>query len=357
MSRRRALVTQAGLLLIAGLLLWLALRGVSWSEVLDILRMIDPRELVAIVLLDLGILFCISARWWVLLRGFDQRVPYLSIVRYRTTVFGLSYITPGPQVGGEVLQVYYPSQLHQVPIPVSLAAASVDKTMEWVGNFTFIVIGGFVVLIGQRMISEADALALGLISLLLLIPLAVIVQIWRGRHPISGFLEWIERILPHRHRAQLRETPVFRSLPRLARLKRTLYHSEDITASLWRTRPWTLVAALVFTLMTWAFILSNFWLMTQALGLPLSPAQAAGALVLVYFAFLLPVPGGLGAMEAALVLAFTSFGYTATQALSLGLLMRARDIAQAVIGLLVGGVFWNRRPELPPEATERAIDG
>lgn len=343
MRQRNLLVTQAILLGVAALLLWLALRTVSWGEIVSILREVNPRGLLLIALLDLGILFCITARWWLLLDGFGHRIPYWRAVRYRTTIFGLGYITPGPQVGGEVLQVYYPIQFHKVPLPVSLAAASVDKTLELVGSFTFIAIGSFAVLIGRHVISRVDVLAMGSLSLLLLVPLALIVQIWRGRHPFSGFVRWVEGILSHRRRAQLRQSPGFRNLPSLKRLELTLHHSEEIIASLHRTHPWKLVGVIVMTFLHWCFILTEFWTMTRVLGLPLQPGEAVGALVLVYFAALVPTPGGLGAVEAALVLAFTAFGYTAGQAMSLALLMRARDVTQMLIGLLLGGILFARR--------------
>lgn len=342
MKRARVFATQAVLLGAALVLLWLALRDVSWLGVMAILRRVDPLRLVIIALLDLGIILCISARWWVLLRGFGHSLPYPSLVRYRLTAFGVSYITPGPQVGGEVLQVYYPSSLHEVSVPVALAATSVDKTLELVGNFTFLAIGSFVVLIGQRMISEADALALAALSLLLLIPVAIIVRIWRGRHPISGFVQWVRDHLPHRHRAQLRQAPGLRSLPQLARVQQALSHSEDAIASLYHTRPWTLIAAVLMTFAAWGMILANFWLLTQALALGLAPAQAVATLILVYFSFLLPVPGGLGAMEAALVVALASFGHPDEQALSLGLIMRARDLTITLIGLALGGAYLRR---------------
>lgn len=77
---------------------------------------------------------------------------------------------------------------------MALAAASVDKTLELLANFTFIAIGSYIVLVGQHLISEADLIALGLLSTLLLIPVAVLVAIWRGRHPIwalcSGWKSW-----------------------------------------------------------------------------------------------------------------------------------------------------------------------
>ena len=346
---KRIFSLQSLVLLIALVLLWLAVRAVSLREMVDIVRRIDLGWLGLIILLDIGVLVSISIRWWFVLWGFGHRLSLLRLIRYRTTVFGLSYITPGPQMGGEVLQVYYPSAAHDVPTSVALAATTVDKSLELLGNFTFLAIGTFIVLVGQHLISRVDTYALAGLSLLLLIPVGIIVAIWRGRHPLSGILGWLAHLVPTGVRRRLRATRLMRAAPTMQRARQTVHRSEDLVAWLCRTRPSTLVWALVLTLAAWFFMLADFWAITRALHLPLTPAQAVGALVLVFFSFLLPVPGGLGAMEAALVLAFTAYGYTPTEALSMALLMRVRDITQAAIGLALGGVhLWGKNRGITP---------
>ncbi len=319
----------------------------------NILRELSVRELIPILLLNLGVLTALSTRWWLLLRGFGFRLPFLRIARYRTTVFALGYLTPGPQIGGEVLAVYYPTR-HGVPTSVALAVASVDKTLELLGNFTFIAIGAFIVLVGQHLISEADLIALGLLSTLLLIPVAILVQIWRGKRPISGFILWLEELVPARWRARVRQAPGMRGLPSMHRLEETVMHSEDLIAWLCREQPWTLAAAVAATGAAWACTLTEFWLVTRALELLLTPAQAIGTLVLIYFAFTTPMPGGLGAVEAAILLAFTTFGFTPSQAVSLALFIRFRDLTEAAIGLLLGGVSWKKLHTLDMDAVATA---
>ncbi len=340
--KRRALAVQVGLGALLLVLVWLALRWVSWREMGALLRSMALRPLLLIIVLDLGVLLLISWRWWLLLRAFGHTLPFARIARYRTTVFGLSYVTPGPQMGGEVLQVYYPTQQHGVSMPVALAAASVDKSMEWLGNLSFMALGGFVVLVGQHVVRRADMLAMLALSVLLLLPVLLLVMVGMGRHPVSSLVGQIGRRLPQRTRRRLRQMPGLRQMPRLERLQMMVGHSEDATARLFRTHPWLLLLAAAMTVLSWVLLYAQFRWMASALHIPLHPGQAAGALALAYLAFLTPMPGGLGAMEAVLVLALTAFGYTAEQALGLALLMRARDVAQAVIGLLLGGLFWRQ---------------
>jgi uncharacterized membrane protein YbhN (UPF0104 family) len=57
-------------------------------------------------------------------------------------------------------------------------------------------------------------------------------------------------------------------------------------------------------------------------------------------AFLLGLPGGLGALEASQVLALGWFGQPAAVAISIALLMRGRDLLNGGLGLLLAGGTW-----------------
>lgn len=355
MRSRRFLTTQAILLLLAAGLLWLAVRNVSWHEVKGLLANFNWQYVWLLIVLDLGMLAALTARWWFVLNGFRYRIPFLRLVRYRTAVYGLSYITPGPQVGGEVLQVYFPTSRHGVPAAVSLATASVDKALDFLGTFTFLTIGVFVVFVGRHLVTEVNTPALLAVLPLLLIPGALIVRIWRGRHPISGMVLWVERLFPKAWRARLRAHRWFQGAPSLHRFHATVFHSEELIAWLCRTRPYEVLAAVLMTALAWVFTCAEFWVMVRAVNLPLGRAQVLATMCLMYFALLMPMPGGLGAVEAALVLALTSFGYSPAQALSLGLLIRSRDLIAAGIGLLLGGVGGRRSHKGPPDLSgERA---
>jgi uncharacterized membrane protein YbhN (UPF0104 family) len=77
--------------------------------------------------------------------------------------------------------------------------------------------------------------------------------------------------------------------------------------------------------------------MANFIGMNLSAFQTLAALTAMQAAFLMPLPGALGALEASQVFALGAFGQSAAAAISLTLLMRARDILNGGIGLLLAG--------------------
>jgi uncharacterized membrane protein YbhN (UPF0104 family) len=81
----------------------------------------------------------------------------------------------------------------------------------------------------------------------------------------------------------------------------------------------------------------EFFCITLFLGIHLSFWQTIAAWTAGWLAFLVPLPGGLGALEASQVFALGAFGISAVSAIGVTLLIRARDLLIGGLGLLLVG--------------------
>ena len=81
-------------------------------------------------------------------------------------------------------------------------------------------------------------------------------------------------------------------------------------------------------------------------GIAGSFIQAFGLLTVARLAFLTPLPGALGALEAGQVFAFSALGFPAAAAIALILFVRTRDVSLGVLGLVVGGRLASPRQPL-----------
>ena len=79
----------------------------------------------------------------------------------------------------------------------------------------------------------------------------------------------------------------------------------------------------------------EYGLVTSFLHVRLDVWQIAAAWAAGWISFLLPLPGGLGALEASQVIALGRMGAPAAAALSVTLLLRARDAAFGGLGILL----------------------
>lgn len=329
-------------ILLAGLalgLLWLTLRSVDLQEVWAQLRGLTLTQISMLAVANLLVLLTFSARWWLLLYAQGHRVPYAKLMSYRLAAFGVSYFTPGPHFGGEPLQVYLVSARHAVPMAASLAAVLLDKTLEMLANFSFLLFG-ILLILRQRVVGGAlDEWLIVSGSALLLLPIGLLALLASGRHPLSAPLRLVDMLW-----RRFSATGGW-SLRRFTEHSayRTLRTSEDQCALLFRDHPMTMLLALSASALSWLAMIGEFWLMTRVLGLAMSFEQAIFALVAARVAILLPLPAALGTLEASQVLAMNTLGLPPSAGISLSILIRVRDLLLGLLGLWIGGVAaWRR---------------
>lgn len=315
------------LLIVLALALFAAvLRTVPLADTWTVLRRLRPLQIAALVAANSIVLVTFSGRWWLILRAQGQRIPYRALVGYRLAAFGVSYFTPGPQFGGEPLQVYLTTRRDGVPAPVAVAAVALDKILELLANFTFLAAGLAAALALQGrglpalLPAAARPQAIAGAVLLLALPVGLLIALWAGRHPLSSPVNGLAAILP-------------RGRARVARLAGTLHEAEAQAAVFCRRSPGTLAAALAISVVSWAALIGEYWLALRFLGARPTAGQTVAALTAMRLAFLLPLPGGLGALEASQVLVFAALGFSPALGVALSLLIRARDVALGAAGL------------------------
>jgi uncharacterized membrane protein YbhN (UPF0104 family) len=100
---------------------------------------------------------------------------------------------------------------------------------------------------------------------------------------------------------------------------------------------------MAFSLLTWVMLVSEYWLVLRFLDLRLTFDETIAVLTTARLAFLTPLPGGLGALEAGQAFAFQKLGFSVAEGLSVGLLIRARDVVFGAIGLALGSILASPR--------------
>ena len=314
------------LILLACCLLWLLLRQVGFVAIWLVLRRLTWPQLALWTCLNGLVLLIFALRWWILLHALGHSLSPFVLGYYRLIAFGVTYFTPGPQLGGEPLQVYLVSRRHQVATPDAIATVTVDKVIEMFVNFGFLL-GGFILILQQGWLSATLGYQSLLYALLLFaLPSAALVALWQGRHPLSALLAQLQMLLTRWGRQA-------RFLPKA---QQTIRISETQTHLLLRQQPTAVGQALLLTLVGWLLMVTEFAYATHALGLDLTLTQSVAAMVAARVAFLLPIPAGVGALESSLALALPLLGFSAADGVALSLLIRARDLLLAGVGIWLG---------------------
>ena len=103
MSRKRLI--KLALWAFVALLFWWAWHDIALIQVWDAISQLSLLSLAILLLLNGAIVLIFSSRWWIILRALGHKISYLTLAKYRLASFGLGYFTPGPQFGGEPLQI------------------------------------------------------------------------------------------------------------------------------------------------------------------------------------------------------------------------------------------------------------
>jgi len=302
-------------------LLYFSLRNAPLPDIWKTLNTLEFSQIAVILSINAAVIGLMTARWWIIVRAENRSLPFLPLVGYRLSVFGLSYFTPGPQVGGEPLQVIYLQRNHGLSFARATSAVIMDKLLEFLVNFILIGIGAWAIFRMGLVSENGIRLTFSLIGLALLLswPLAHILLLYNGIMPVSRVL--------------LRQPFIQKDHQGI----RLIIVAERMASVFCRKHVHTMFLAIVVSLLSIVGIAVEYYLMVSFLGMKVNSIQVFAALTAMQVSFLMPLPGGLGALEASQVFALGAFGQPASAAISLTLLMRARDILNGGIGLLLAG--------------------
>ena len=298
-------------------LLYFALRNAPFVEIWSALKQLQPWQIAILLIIDALIYALITLRWWIIVRAESKAVPYIPLLAVRIAVFGVSYFTLGPQVGGEPLQVFYLQRNYGITYTRATASALMDKLLEFLANFFLLAVGLMAVLRAGILDASGSNSLVSLSGLVILFawpPIHIILMI-HGKYPVSAILRRITN----------------------KKFARFIFASERMAGAFCRRHLSSLLAALAVSVLAAVGMLTEFFLITTFLQVDLSLSQTIAAWTAGWLAFLVPVPAGLGALEASQVFAFGVFGISAASAISVAFWMRGRDLLIGGLGLLFAG--------------------
>jgi uncharacterized protein (TIRG00374 family) len=300
-------------------LLYVALRNAPLAEIWNAVRHLQLWQIALLVAINISIYLLITLRWWIIVRAGNRKISYFPLVLIRVAVFGISYFTLGPQVGGEPLQVLYLQRKYGMTFTRATSTVIMDKLLEFLANFFLLVIGLTAIVEAGILSTNASKslVSLSLMAAILLWPFVHIALMVRGIYPVGAAL----RIAFSRF-----------GNPKWMRF---IIAAEQMAGRFCKRSPRALWMATGASLLAGVGMIGEYLLITSFLGINLHSWQTVAAWTTSWLAFLVPLPGGLGALEASQVFTLGAFGISAALAIGVTLLIRARDLLIGGLGLLL----------------------
>lgn len=312
---------------ILALLLWWAFRKAPLAAIWTAILQLRAWQIAVILLLNAIFFIVATLRWWIIIRAENKNVPYFPLLGVRVSVFGVSYFTLGPQVGGEPLQILALQRRYGLSYTHATATVLMDKLLEFLVDFFMLAIG-LTAFLRVGVLAETGlqfSVDLLLLAFLIFWPPIHLILLYNHRYPLTSLIYRLPFI-------KKQSKPL-----------RFLRAAERLAGRFCQRHPRRLIAAIGCSILAGAGMLLDYALMTTFLNIPLPFWHLTAGWMMGWISLVMPLPGGLGALEASQVFTLGKFGFTAAAALSLALFIRGRDMLIGGIGLLLAGAGWNRR--------------
>lgn len=306
--------------LISLLLLVWVLRGLPLTSILETVSGLSLWQWLGWSLLNLVIILVYVQRWRCLSVAAGLDIDFSSLFMLRQAGQLISFITPGPQFGGEPFQVYWLWKKNLSSGTLALLSVAIDRLYELWINFAILLLGLLILMLTPAL-GLADWPALATATILIIILLSC--SVWFLVSHQEKLSSWIRKLAQR-----------WQHNPRLSRLEG---HWDEVglhITNLFRNEKSSLLVALALSLAGWGGMILEIWLLLGFFELAPGFTGLVLLVVAMRLAFLLPLPGGLGTLEAGLFWAFSGLGLPMTGAVAMIAMIRLRDIVVLAIGCL-----------------------
>lgn len=276
-------------------------------------------------LVNVLVIGAMCLRLWIILQRCGYSVPIGHLAVYRIGANAISYITPGPHFGGEPFQIHMLIRSHGLPVAHAAASVATDRAIEMFANLGLLCFGGLY-LLHQNYLGAIFSIQFIAFLLLSFTSACIYLKVVAdGRTPLSRFARQLQAVF---HINALRSSRVATLRAGEKKAGAILNQPQPI---LWLYGGCALVQ--------WFLMAAEFWLIYAVLGLPLQPLELMAVVVAARLAFLLPLPGALGALEASQILILGSLNLSPGAGLAACVIMRARDLLMVGAGVGLAS-FW-----------------
>ncbi len=310
MSRIRLLIGLA----VSLVLLFFTFRGLDWAEVGDALRGANYVFIAASALVIITAFGVRAMRWSALLRPVRE-LSWRSLFPIVLIGFFGNYVLPAKT--GELVRAYVLGKRENLSKSAILGSIAVEKTMDTLILFFILLATVWAVPVPEEVARIEPIVAIFLIVVIG----GMLLLAARGRHLSNWIVRALQFVFPWWKERVARITHSF--IDGLS----VLYHRSSIGI------------VLLLSLVIWVMTTINFWLIGQALNLPV-PLYGYVILVAVtnMASFVPSLPGRFGTLEYASIFVLGLFKVDINTAVLFPILLRVAQL----IPILLGYIFLNR---------------
>jgi uncharacterized protein (TIRG00374 family) len=270
------------------------------------------------LLISLVIMISNSWRWWLILRSQGHKIPFFSLIGYKYAGFSISFLTPGPRMGGEAVSAGLLAK-HKIKFTKALSSVIIDKSIDLSLSGVFFLIGAVTILVNFALPENLKILIIIVAVMMIMLVVYFYQQMLTGQ---DFFMKLFKVLQLHK-------------LKNFNKYESKIKEFEDHIRVFYQRDKKEFIYACLLTALSWAFMFLEYKTALLMLGFNVSYLHIFFIFSFVGLAYLMPLPMAIGSLEAGQISAFSIFGMPSAGGVALSMLIRARDLLWSLIGLLV----------------------
>ena len=304
--------------------MYVIVKGYGLRAIINVYKNFNPTTLLLYIIAVTCIFIVLTWRWDVILRSREIKVPFLRLFYYRIIGTAINFFTPGPRVGGEPTQAALLGE-HGAEFTKALSTVMIDKIIDTTTSGLLFIIGAILV-----MLHYVVPIGLKIFLIVGAILFVTIVGIFYYRMLTNRhfFLRLFQISGLNRIKNQT-----------IIKLEHKIEEIELIMIDFYKNDKKAFMVSMAISIFSWAVMFAEYKLATTLLGLHLGYVELFFIISFIGMAVLFPIPMAVGVLEAGQVSAFAIIGISGSAAVALAFLVRIKDLAWGVIGMILLAIF------------------
>jgi len=300
--------------LIGAILLAFVIKTVGWQEIRKSLLIFTGFKGLLIFLLTFLWILITNWKWKEILKARGVEIGFLDLFKPFLAGFSILYLFPTFVLGGEFLRGYILKKKHSVSWAKGMASVFIDRILDWTTNLGIVFLGMGFFLSKTGILPQKIGMAVGF-----------------------TFFIWLIFILFF-YMMVFRKESIARLLFRIFKLKNLhvgLLNMEGEIFDFFNIKKSSLWKILGIALLEEVILLLRIYLLLIFLGKEISFLVALSISGFYYLSTMIPIPASLGIQDGIQAFAFGALGLGASVGTAFTLIIRATELAVALIGIVI----------------------
>ncbi len=297
-----------------GIIIFIVVLGIAGiNNIILAFRNFSLKYLVMMIGASAAINLLSVYKWKLIMNENGHKIDFSMLFLYKNAAFSISYMTPFLKLIGEPMRALMLKR-HNIPTAKAMSCVFLDKSLEILMNAVIVCITITVVVLAFPVPEPVKKVLIAVLTTIMILFVVLFLLT-----PAKGVAYALIDAIP---------------IGLLKKIRKILF-DVDYTLNYFLThRKLCLAKLFAITALQWIFIFLEFKFAAMIINYNATAIELFLMILATGLSAIIPVPAGIGVLEASLFSAFTLLGANAYTGIALSFIIRLKDTMWALLGMI-----------------------